>query len=99
MSDPFCLNRKRCTLEYFRGNIIGSAADSFSSFIVMGEGSGQSKISNFKLQVLVEEEVAKFKISVDNFMSMDVVKSMKKLQNVIFYFHLCENFSSLQKFI
>ena len=62
----------------------------------MRKTSRETEIAYFELKVLVEEKVAKFEITVDDSMLVDVLKSLQELESIVLHFELCQYFSALK---
>ena len=56
--------------KYLRCDIIRSTTDCFSFLTWILEFGSKSKISHFNFHILVKEQIAKFKISMNNFTIM-----------------------------
>lgn len=67
------------TLNDFWCNIVGRPANRFPLFIPIFHSRCQTKITHFYVQVLIQKQIAKFEITVDDRMSVHVPNSLRKL--------------------
>ena len=61
-----------CAFDDFRGDVVGSAAQREVLLAGAVELSGETKVSDFDLEVISEEEVGKRQVSVEDGVSMQV---------------------------
>lgn len=89
----------RSSLEDLRSDIVWSTANSSLLFSVKIEFCGQTKVSQFDLHLVVEEQVSKLEVSMDDPVGMEVLERIDDLQRVALDLQLVESLPSFQQLV
>ena len=81
-----------------RSNVIGRSAGGESSLAVMIHLGAESEVPNFDLHLVVEENIAKLDIPMDNSFLMQVLQSTEQLQHVAFGLEFGDPDSAFEEF-
>lgn len=63
-------------IEHFGREVVGRAADRLLLFARVEYLCRQTEVADFELHALCEEQIAEFKISVDNFLRVNVLTGL-----------------------
>ena len=77
------LKRVTLFLKDFRGDVVGCSAKGALSFPVIVDLCGQSKVTQFDLHVVVEENVSQLQITVDYFVVMQILHTNQHLLEIV----------------
>lgn len=66
-------------LDHFRSNVVRRTAYGFALFIFIFQAGSQAKISYFDIEVLIEEQVTKLQIAVDDVLVVHVDHGLEQL--------------------
>ena len=67
--------------------------------MIVGEAGGQAEIAHFKLQLVVEEEVAQLEVPVDDPVLLDVGEGEQQLEGVVSGLQLGEDLPPFEQFV
>jgi hypothetical protein len=82
--------------EYFRSDVVWCPADGLLTFTRALNQGCQPKVSHFDVHVGIEEEVAKFQVTVNDLVCVHVVTCAKKLNHEETSFWFCEAASAAE---
>lgn len=72
-----------CVLENFGCQIVRGTTDSFLALTLVKDLGCKAKITDFKLHALCKEQIAKFEISVDDPLAVDILYSLHQLVDIV----------------
>jgi len=85
--------------QYFRCNLVGSAADGFLLLAVELQLGRQSEIGQLELHLVREEQIAQLQVTVYNLILLQVPKSTQHLQDLALHFYFSQSFPAADLFI
>lgn len=75
-------------LQNLGSNIVGGSTNSFLLLSLVLQPGGQPEVPQLNLHILIEEQVAKLKISMDNFILVQIFQGGNNLCKVVLSLHL-----------
>ena len=73
-------------LEHLRGDVVWRTANCSLAFSIELKLGGETEITDLDLHLVVEEEVTKFQVSVDDSVAVQVLDSGTNLHHVTLHF-------------
>ena len=83
-----------CVLENFGCQIVRGTTYSFFALTLVKDLSCKAKITDFKLHALCKEQIAKFEISVDDPLAVDILYGLHQLVDIVSSLNLMKALSS-----
>lgn len=87
------------SVKNLRRNVVRCSTNCVFLLSIEFQFSCKTKITKFDFHFFVEEEIAKFKISVDHFVTVQVFECDNDLNDVALHFEFRETLSALDEFI
>jgi len=81
--------------EDLRGNVVGRAAQGLLSLALVLDPRGQTEISDFHVQQVIEKEVSQLQITMDDAVIVQVLYALDDLVNVVAALELRDTFPTL----
>lgn len=85
-------------IEDLWSDVVRSTAEGFLAFSVVFDTSGQAKVADLYMQVVVQEEIAELEIAMDDFVVVKVLDAAHNLMDVITAFVFSNDLSALMQF-
>ena len=82
------------TLKNLRGDVVRSTTDGSFALSIKLEFGSKTKVTNLDLHLLVEEEITKLEISMDDPMRVEVLDSIANLHDVALNLQLMKTLTS-----
>lgn len=80
-------------------DVVGSTANSSFALAIELQFGCKAEVTNFHLHLVVEEEISKLEISVDDSVAVQVLNCSADLVNVALHFKFVQAFASSKQFV
>ena len=83
--------------EDFWSNVVGSATERLLSLVGLTELRGETQVANLDFQVVIEEDICKLQIAVDDAAAVEILDGVDDLEKEVLDLRLCETLSTLHE--
>ena len=88
--------RMPCFLDHFRRHVLSAAAKTVSDIPAVESHFGQTEVCNFNMSVMVNQQILRFEISIDDILLMQVHKTVQYFDEVESSMFFRHSFDGLQ---